>query len=151
MSSQPIVILFADDDKDDQLLVKEAFEDNHLANELYFVDDGQELLDYLYRRKKYADPQLSPKPDLILLDLNMPKIDGRQALQEIKKDKVLMRIPIVVLTTSKAAEDIVRSYNLGVNSYITKPVTFEGMVSIIKTLEEYWFQIVKLPPRLNGD
>jgi CheY-like chemotaxis protein len=151
MKSKPIIILFADDDKDDQLLVKDAFEDNRLANDLYFVDDGQELMDYLHRKGKYSDPQLSPKPDLILLDLNMPKIDGRQALKEIKKDNMLKRIPIVILTTSKAEEDIVRSYNLGVNSYITKPVTLEGMVDTIKTLEQYWFQIVKLPPRLNGD
>ena len=148
---EPVVILFADDDKDDQIMVKEAFEDNRLANDLRFVNDGNELLEYLNRKGKYNDPKSSPKPDLILLDLNMPKMDGREALNEIKKDDTFRRIPIVVLTTSKAEEDVIRTYDLGVNSYITKPVTFEGMVNIVRLLEEYWFQIVKLPPRLNGD
>lgn len=135
----------ADDDEDDRLMTKEAFEEARLANELRFVEDGEELLDYLYRRGTYSNPKDSPRPGLILLDLNMPKKDGREALSEIKADPELKQIPIVVLTTSKAEEDIYRSYDLGVNSFITKPVSFEGMVFVISTLAQYWFQIVKLP------
>jgi CheY-like chemotaxis protein len=111
------------------------------------VENGEELLEYLYRRGKYSDPAVSPRPGLILLDLNMPKKDGRQALKEIKADPSLRSIPIVVLTTSKAEEDILRSYDLGVNSFIVKPVTFEGLVDIMKTLTKYWFEIVELPPQ----
>ncbi len=148
---KPVVLLFADDDLDDQLLVKEAFEENHLANDIRFVNDGEELMDYLHRRNKFSDPSQSPYPDLILLDLNMPKKDGREALKEIKQDKKFRQIPIVVLTTSKAEEDIVKTYDLGVNSYISKPVTFDGMSKVVKTLDQYWFQIVKLPPKKNGD
>jgi len=151
MNVKPIVILFADDDRDDQHLVKEAFEDNRLANDLRFVNNGKELLEYLNREGKYKDPKFSPKPDLILLDLNMPKIDGREALEKIKNDKTLKRIPVVILTTSKAEEDVIRTYNLGVNSFISKPVTFKEMVKIVQMLEKYWFQIVKLPPSLDGD
>jgi CheY-like chemotaxis protein len=140
-----ITILMADDDEDDRMMTKEAFEEARLANELRFVEDGEELMDYLNRRDKYADPEASPRPGLILLDLNMPRKDGREALKEIKADAELKQIPIVVLTTSKAEEDIYRSYDLGVNSFITKPVSFEGMVFVISTLAQYWFQIVKLP------
>ncbi len=140
-----ITILMADDDEDDRLMTKEAFEEAKLANELRFVEDGEELMEYLYRRDKYSDPTISPRPGLILLDLNMPRKDGREALREIKADADLRQIPIVVLTTSKAEEDIYRSYDLGVNSFITKPVSFEGMVFVITTLAQYWFQIVRLP------
>jgi len=143
--SKSILILMADDDEDDRLMTKEAFEEARLANELRFVEDGEELLDYLYRRGAYSNPEDSPRPGLILLDLNMPKKDGREALSEIKADPELKQIPIVVLTTSKAEEDIYRSYDLGVNSFITKPVSFEGMVFVIGTLAQYWFQIVRLP------
>ncbi len=129
--TQPIVLLFADDDLDDQLLVKEAFDENRLSNKIFFVNNGEELLDYLKQRGKFSDPGLSPRPDLILLDLNMPKVDGREALKEIKQDKKLRQIPVVVLTTSKAEEDIIRTYDLGVNSYISKPVTFDAMVRIV--------------------
>ena len=142
--SDPISILMADDDTDDQLLAKEALTEARLANALYFVKDGEELLDYLHNRGKYAE-QPSPRPGLILLDLNMPKMDGREALKEIKEDAELRRIPIVVLTTSTAEEDILRTYDLGVNSYITKPVTFEGLVEVMKSLSKYWFEIVELP------
>ena len=144
MRSNPIAILMADDDADDQLLAKEALTEARLANNLYFVKDGEELLDYLHNRGEYAE-QPSPRPGLILLDLNMPKKDGRQALKEIKEDAELRRIPIVVLTTSAAEEDILRTYDLGVNSYITKPVTFEGLVEVMKSLSKYWFEIVELP------
>ena len=142
--SKSIAILMADDE-DDRLMTKEALNEARLVNDLRFVVDGEELLDYLHRRGKFTDPADSPRPGLILLDLNMPKKDGREALKEIKADSDLRRIPIVVLTTSEAEEDIYRSYDLGVNSFITKPVSFEGLVYVISALAQYWFQIVQLP------
>jgi CheY-like chemotaxis protein len=141
-----ITILMAEDDEDDRLMTKEALRKARLANDLRFVVDGVDLMDYLHRRGKYADPANSPRPGLILLDLNMPRKDGREALKEIKSDPKLRQIPIVVLTTSKTEEDIYRSYDLGVNSYITKPVSFEGLVDIVITLTRYWLKIVELPP-----
>jgi len=140
-----ITILMADDDPDDRQLAREAFEEARLRNDLRFVEDGAELLDYLHRRDKYADPASSPTPSLILLDLNMPKVDGRQALERIKADPILKRIRVVVLTTSKAEEDILRSYDLSAASYITKPVTFEALVEVVRTLGKYWLEIVELP------
>jgi CheY-like chemotaxis protein len=140
-----IVIVVADDDPDDCLLIKEAFKRGLLINGLRFVEDGEELMDYLRRRGKYKDASLSPRPEVILLDLNMPKKDGREALKEIKSDPDLKSIPVVILTTSKEEEDIFRSYDLGANSYITKPVTFSGLVEAIKSLGKYWFEIVELP------
>jgi CheY-like chemotaxis protein len=139
---QPIRLLMAEDDKEDQLLVRKAFEASHLANEMDIVENGEELLDYLNKRGPYAGKRL---PDLILLDLNMPRKDGREALEEIKSDSRFHQIPIVVLTTSSADEDIVRSYDLGVNSYIEKPVTFGKLVEVIRALGQYWFNIVRLP------
>jgi CheY-like chemotaxis protein len=144
-TNKPITILIADDDEEDRMLTQEALEESRLANDLRFVSDGEELMDYLYRRDKYAEPSTSPRPGLILLDLNMPKKNGREALQEIKADPNLRRIPIVVLTTSKAEIDICQSYNLGANSFIAKPVTFEGLVEVMKTLGQYWFAVVELP------
>ncbi|MCJ7530000.1 MAG: response regulator, partial [Anaerolineales bacterium] len=144
--SKPIAILMAEDDPDDRLMTKEALSECRLANDLRFVEDGEELLDYLSRRGNYHDPELAPRPGIILLDLNMPRKDGREALKDIKTDPELRRIPIVVLTTSKAEEDILRSYNLGANSFITKPVSFAGLVNVIITLGKYWFEIVELPP-----
>jgi CheY-like chemotaxis protein len=141
-----ITILLADDDPDDRQLTRDAFAENRLANVLNTVDDGEELLEYLQRRGRYADQRNEPLPGLILLDLNMPRKDGREALKEIKADPTLRRIPIVVLTTSKAEEDILRTYDLGVNSYITKPVTFKSLVELIKLLGRYWFEVVELPP-----
>ncbi len=146
-TAKPITILMADDDEDDRLMTKEALEESKVANDIRFVTDGEELLDYLYRRGKYSDPEKSPRPGLILLDLNMPRKDGREALREIKADPDLRQIPVVILTTSKDEEDIIRSYDLGVNSFITKPVSFEGLVYVINTLAQYWFQIVQLPHR----
>lgn len=140
-----ITILLADDDADDRMLTREALKESRLVNDLRFVEDGEELLDYLSHRGKYADPQSAPRPGLILLDLNMPRKDGREALREIKADPALRSIPIVVLTTSKAEEDIYKTYDMGVNSFITKPVTFEGLVSVMKALGRYWFEIVELP------
>ena len=145
IKSTPITILMADDDDDDRKLTKEALQDGRLVNQLCFVEDGQDLLDYLRHEGKYA-AQKPARPGLILLDLNMPKKDGRTALLEIKEDPALRQIPVVILTTSKADEDIYRSYDLGVNSYIVKPVTFEALVDILQTLEKYWFEIVELPP-----
>jgi len=147
---RPITILMADDDADDRLMAQEALEEARLANELHCVEDGEELLDYLYRREQYAALRQTPLPGLILLDLNMPKKDGREALQEIKADPVLRRIPVVVLTTSKAEEDIIRTYDLGVSSFIVKPVAFESLVEVMKTLARYWFEIVALPPGRVG-
>ena len=144
-TKQPIPILMADDDEDDRLLTQDAFQEYRVGNDLRFVEDGEELMDYLHRKGKFTDPKTSPRPGLILLDLNMPRKDGREALEEIKSDPDLRSIPVVILTTSKAEEDIVRSYDLGVNSFITKPVTFEGLVEVVKTLGKYWIEIVALP------
>ena len=141
-----ITILLADDDPDDRQLTRDAFKENRLANALATVEDGEELLEYLHRRGKYKELEGTPLPGLILLDLNMPRKDGREALKEIKAHPEFRRIPIVVLTTSKAEEDILRTYDLGVNSYITKPVTFKSLVEIVKVLGRYWFEVVELPP-----
>jgi two-component system response regulator len=140
-----VVILMADDDEDDRLLARDALEESRLANSLRFVNDGVELMDYLRREGRYADPASSPRPGVILLDLNMPRKDGREALQEIKADPELRRIPVVVMTTSQAEEDIVRSYDLGASSFITKPITFEGLVRVMRGLGTYWIEIVQLP------
>jgi CheY-like chemotaxis protein len=146
---KPVVFLMADDDPDDRLLIREAFEESLIHNTIYFVEDGVELMDFLRNQDKYSDPLLAPSPDLILLDLNMPRKDGREALAEIKKDPQLRHIPVVVLTTSKAEEDIMRSYDIGAASYITKPVTFDGLVEAIRGLGQYWVQIVRLPSKVK--
>ncbi len=140
-----ISILIADDDEDDRLMAKEALDECRLVNRVDFVEDGVELLAYLRHQGPYADKAKAPRPGLIILDLNMPKMDGREALREIKADPALRRIPIVVMTTSKAEEDIYRSYDLGVNSFITKPVTFDGLVTVMRAIGVYWVEIVKLP------
>jgi len=142
---EPITILMADDDPDDRLLVEDAFEEVQLENAFAFVEDGEQLMDYLHQRGAYCELAGSPPPGLILLDLNMPKKDGRQALREIKEDPDLRSIPVVILTTSQAEEDILRSYNLGANSFIVKPVTFDKLVDIIRKVTNYWFQIVRRP------
>ncbi len=149
-SGQPISILIADDDPEDRMLAQEALEEALLANDLRFVEDGEELMDYLKRRGKYANPEDSPRPGMLLLDLNMPRKDGREALQEIKADPKLASIPIVILTTSRTEEDILRSYDLGASSYITKPVTFDGLVKVMLCLKTYWFEIVELPQHGDG-
>lgn len=146
-----IIILYAEDDPEDRMLVEDAMAESRLANEMHFVEDGEELMDYLYRRGNYTSFSNKPLPGLILLDLNMPRKDGREALEEIKADPDLRRIPIVVLTTSKAEEDILSTYDLGVSGFVIKPVTFESLVSILKTLSKYWFEIVETPPqRIRG-
>ena len=141
-----ITILMADDDPDDRLLVQDAFDEIRLDNPLVFVEDGIELMDYLHRRGAYAHLAGTPLPGLVLLDLNMPKKDGREALKEIKQDPVLRTVPIVILTTSNAEEDILRTYDLGTNSFIVKPVTFDKLVDVIRKVTQYWFEIVRLPP-----
>ena len=142
----PVTILVADDDADDRQLVAEAFEEAKVLNDLRFVEDGVELLDYLHRRGKFAQPESSPRPGLILLDLNMPRMDGREALGLIKEDRNLRSIRVIIMTTSKAEQDIVQSYDLMASSYITKPVRFESLVEVVKTLGKYWLEIVELPP-----
>ena len=149
-SNRPVVILMADDDEDDRRLAQDALRKSHLSNEVRTVGDGEELLEYLRRQGRYAeglDAQGldAPRPGLILLDLNMPRMDGREALAEIKADPALRSIPVVVLTTSQADEDICRAYEIGANSFISKPVTFEGLVSVMSAIGQYWFQIVELP------
>ena len=144
-STMPITILMADDDPDDRLLTADALKEARLINDIRFVENGVELLEYLRRQGRFAAPADAPRPGLILLDLNMPKMDGRTVLKELKSDAELRSIPVVILTTSKDDEDVYRSYDLGVNSYIVKPVTFEALVDILQTLEKYWFEIVELP------
>lgn len=143
-ATKTVTILLADDDPDDRMMAEDAIDESPLTNSLKMVEDGEQLMDYLLGRGVYADdpPEL---PGLILLDLNMPKKDGREALQEIKAHPDLRRIPVVVLTTSKAEEDILRTYDIGVNSFITKPVTFSGLVDVMSDLGRYWLQLVELP------
>jgi CheY-like chemotaxis protein len=142
----PVTILLADDDEDDRLLTADALKRSRLINDMHFVVDGEDLMHYLRGRGRYGPGGApAPRPGLILLDLNMPKMDGREALAEIKGDAVLRRIPVVVLTTSKAEEDIVRAYDLGVNSFVSKPVTFEELATVMRNLARYWFELVELP------
>ena len=142
---KPITILMADDEPTDRILTAETLKDARLINDLRFVENGEELMDYLLTQGKFAPPAQAPRPGLILLDLNMPKKDGRTVLKEIKDNPDLRSIPIAVLTASKDDADIYRSYDLGVNTYIVKPVTFEAIVDTLQTLEQHWFQIVALP------
>lgn len=141
----PIIILIADDDDEDLMLARDALAESRLSNDIYCVTDGEDLMDYLRHQGKYAPPAEAPRPGLILLDLNMPKMDGREALREIKANPDLRQITVVVLTTSKAEEDIYRSYDSGASSFISKPVSFEGLVDLMKGLGRYWFEIVDLP------
>lgn len=138
-------ILLAEDDADDRMLALRALKQAHLANEVKTVADGEELMDYLHRRGAYADPTAAPRPDLILLDLNMPRKDGREALQEIKQHPQLRSIPVVILTTSSAEVDVLRSYETGVNAYISKPVSFAELSQAMQSIGDFWFRIVRLP------
>jgi len=144
-AAKPKVLLMAEDDSDDRLLVKDAMGECQWEGDLRFVENGEELLDYLRRRGKYGQPACAPRPGLILLDLNMPKKDGREALREIKADGELRRIPVVVFTTSKAGTDIEGLYELGANSFISKPIQFEALVQVMRVLGQYWFSAVELP------
>lgn len=150
MRVNEITILMADDDEEDRMLLRKAFELHRAASSLRFVEDGEDLLDYLHRRGKYQNAEDAPRPGLILLDLNMPRKDGREALEAIKQDPQLRRIPIVVMTTSEADQDIAKSYDLGANSYVTKPVTFESLAQVIKALDQYWCEVVALPESKRG-
>jgi CheY-like chemotaxis protein len=140
-----ITILLADDDPDDRLLARDALAAGHVANTLRTVEDGEELMNYLHRRGEYGIEGAAPRPGLILLDLSMPKKDGLGALAEIKADPALKHIPVVVMTTSREDEDICRSYDLGANSFVTKPIRFETLVDVMKTMGRYWFEVVELP------
>ena len=141
------IILMADDDADDRLLAKDALAECSTMGDLICVENGEELLDFLKRRGRFSDPATAPRPGLILLDLNMPKKDGRDALREIKLDPDLKKIPVVVLTTSRADTDISRIYDLGANSFIAKPVSFDSLVDVMKLLIRYWFETVELPAK----
>lgn len=147
--SRPIHILIADDDPDDRLMASEALSRSYTASEIVCVEDGEALLDYLYSRGTFQN-SVHPVPDLVLLDLNMPRKNGVEALREIKSDPALKHLPIVVLTTSKEEEDIYRTYDLGVNSFITKPITYEALVNTMRILGKYWFEVVQLPTERNG-
>lgn len=144
-NARPLWVLAAEDDPDDRLLVSEAFVEADLPCRLDFVEDGDSLLAYLLGKEPYAD-KAEVRPSLILLDLNMPGKDGREALAELKAHPQLRRIPVVVMTTSKAEQDILRSYELGVNSFIVKPITFDGLVEVVRVLGRYWLDVVELPP-----
>lgn len=144
VQKEPVVILMADDDDDDYLLTQKALKASKVLNTLVRVSDGEELLDYLLKRGKYQDKE-TLRPGIILLDLNMPRKDGREALKEIKDNSDLREIPVVVFTTSKAEEDVFKTYQLGVNSFITKPVTFNNLLEVMTSLGRYWFEIVELP------
>jgi CheY-like chemotaxis protein len=147
---RPVTVLVAEDDPDDCLLVREAWQENRLAHDLRFVSDGEELLAYLRRTGRYAAPGGAPRPALILLDLNMPRKDGREALREIKADPALRSIPVIALTTSEAEEDIHRIYDLGGNSFIVKPAAFDRMVDLVRVLSAYWFDLVELADQDAG-
>lgn len=143
-------MVIADDDADDRLLIEDAFQECHLSNQRDYVEDGAELLHYLRAEDKWSHRNAADLPSIILLDLNMPRMDGRTALAHLKADPVLRRIPVIVLTTSKAEEDIARTYDLGVNSFITKPVTFAGLLSAVKALNDYWLNSVQLPSQFEA-
>lgn len=145
-ASDMLRLVVADDDRDDRMLIDEALEESKLVNPVDYCVDGIDLLNYLRREDRWEHLKDEPLPGLILLDLNMPRMDGRTALAEIRKDDQLKRVPIVILTTSKSEEDIIRTYNTGVNSYITKPVTFDGLTHVVTRLQQYWFELVALPP-----
>ncbi len=139
------VVIIAEDDPDDRLLIKDAIREAASEAEVHFVTDGAEMLDYLNHRGRYTDETSSPLPELILLDLNMPKKSGLEVLEEIKADPTLRTIPVVVLTTSRSPEHVSRSYELGGNGYITKPNSYSELVSLMENLNRYWFGTVQLP------
>ena len=143
--AKPIVILMAEDDADDRLLLQDALKECQSEADLRFVENGEDLMDYLVRRGKFQKPDNAPRPRLIILDLNMPRKDGREALREIKSHPELCSIPVVVLTTSGADTDIEGIYKLGANSFISKPVQFDQLVNLMRLLGQYWFNVVKLP------
>jgi len=138
-------IVMADDDPDDCQLLADVMSESGMSHNLRFLPDGEELTDYLWMRGRYTDEKLAPRPDLVLLDLNMPKLDGREVLRQLKDDGFELRVPIVVLTTSSSKDDISFCYDMGVSAFITKPVTFRAWAELVKVLNEYWFKLIKLP------
>ncbi|GAB2817197.1 response regulator [Actinocorallia aurea] len=144
---EPIEVLLVEDDPGDELMTREAFETNKIGNRLHVVRDGAEALDYLFRQGEYAD---AVRPDLILLDLNLPKRDGREVLEQIKTSPELAAIPVVILTTSSAEEDILRSYHLHANAYVTKPVDFDQFIAAIHKIDEFFVTVVKLPRNMRA-
>lgn len=145
IDSKTLTVLLADDDEEDRLMARDAWRESAFNGEIRFVEDGEDLMDYLRKRGRFHDASDAPVPDLVLLDLNMPRKDGREALVEIKRDPALRSIPVVVLTTSKRDEDVQRSYQAGASSFIVKPVTFEGLVTVMRELRRYWADLVTLP------
>lgn len=145
-NSDPLILLIAEDDPDDRLIMTEVLAESGLGTKFRFLEDGTQVMDYLHRRGEFSSPPIAPRPSLILLDLNMPRKDGREVLQEIKTHPDLRCIPVVVLTTSQAEEDMKRSYELGANSYITKPTSFERLEELMRAVHHYWLELVKLPP-----
>jgi CheY-like chemotaxis protein len=143
---QPVKILLVEDNVQDIEITQRAFAKGRVRNELTVVRDGEEAIEYLYHRGKYQDPATSPRPGMILLDLNLPKVGGLEVLQQIKKDDQLKQIPVIVLTVSQREEDVVRSYDLGVNTYIQKPVEFDNFMRVVNAVQEYWILIATLPP-----
>jgi len=145
MDKRPLNIMIAENDEDDRALVRFAFAECKLLNTVHFVEDGEQLLDYLYHRGAYQDTVHLPRPDLILLDLGMPRVNGHEALKEIKSDPTLRSIPVVIFTTSKSTRDINSTYNMGANSFIIKPVTYDGLIQVMNVLAEYWAEVTELP------
>jgi CheY-like chemotaxis protein len=148
-TQRPVVVLMAEDDEEDRMMARDALAEANAGVELHCVEDGEDLLEYLRRRGRWASTA-APRPALVLLDLNMPRKDGREALREMKADPELRSLPVVVLTTSREEEEIARTYNLGANSFIRKPVTFAGLVGVMRTIGAYWFDTVELPPQRTG-
>lgn len=142
---RPLVILMADDDEDDRLLAREAMAEARVPGEFHSVPDGEHLLAYLYGRDQYADERRAPRPGVILLDLNMPRMDGREALRRIRSEPAFRAVPVIVMTTSRAAADVTRGYELGANTVISKPVSFEAMVDVMRAVGRYWLEIAELP------
>ena len=149
MGKKPFVILMAEDDEHDILATRRAWKKHHIANPLYIVKDGEECLDLLYRRGNYGEPGTAPRPDILLLDIKMPKVDGLTVLKRIREDRVFRHLPVIILTTSKAEEDRLRSYDLGANAYIVKPVGFENFSKAVRTISLFW-QLVELPGEYHG-
>lgn len=145
---RPVTILLVEDNVQDIEITRRAFAKGRVSNDLMVVRDGEEALDYLFRRDKYRDPSSSPRPGMILLDLNLPKVGGLDVLQQIKNDESLRTIPVIVLTVSEREQDVVRSYDLGVNTYIQKPVEFDNFLRVITTIQDYWISIATLPPAI---
>ena len=144
MNKDPFVILMAEDDEHDIVATKRAWKKHHIANPLYIVNDGEECLDFLHRRGEYSEPGTAPRPGIVMLDIKMPKMDGLAVLKQIREDDEMRHLPVIILTTSKAEEDRISGYDLGVNAYIVKPVGFDSFSEAVNTISLFW-QLVELP------